>query len=107
MQMVNKGNVVLYLDRELLKSRKELGFNINKTFENHLKQLIRQFSTENSLNKVVSIELEFDPDDNVVLNTAYSGKADFIVTGDKHLLSLEEFKRTKIVKVDQMLEILR
>jgi putative PIN family toxin of toxin-antitoxin system len=46
-----------------------------------------------------------DPDDDVVLNTAYNGKADYIVTGDRHLLSLKEFKRTKIVKVTQMLEI--
>jgi putative PIN family toxin of toxin-antitoxin system len=48
-----------------------------------------------------------DPDDDVVLNTAYNGKADYIVTGDRHLLSLKEFKMTKIVKVTQLLESLR
>ena len=48
-----------------------------------------------------------DPDDDAVLNTAYNGKADYIVTGDRHLLSLKEFKMVKIVKVTQMLEILR
>jgi len=48
-----------------------------------------------------------DPDDDVVLNTAYAGKAEYIVTGDRHLLALKEFKRTKIVKVNQMLESLR
>jgi len=48
-----------------------------------------------------------DPDDDEVLNTAYSGKADYIVTGDKHLLALKEFKRIEIVNVTQMLEILR
>ena len=47
-----------------------------------------------------------DPDDDVILNTAYTGNADYIVTGDKHLLSLEKFKRTKIVNIPQMLEIL-
>jgi putative PIN family toxin of toxin-antitoxin system len=47
-----------------------------------------------------------DPDDDVVLNTAYDGKADYIVTGDRHLLNLKEFKRTKIVKVTQLLELL-
>jgi uncharacterized protein len=60
--------------------------------------------------KIVSAGSRFkviseDPDDDVVLNTAYNGKADYIVTGDRHLLSLKEFKRTKIVKVTQMLEI--
>jgi hypothetical protein len=47
--MVTKGNVVLYLDRELVEKSKELGFNLSKTFENHLKHLITQFSTCNSL----------------------------------------------------------
>ena len=40
MQMPTKGNVVLYLDKELVEKSKELGFNLSKTFENHLKQLL-------------------------------------------------------------------
>ncbi len=51
-------------------------------------------------------EVAYDPDDDVVLNAAYAGKADYIVTGDKHLLTLNNFKKTKIVTVNQMLEIL-
>ena len=34
MQMTTKGNVVLYLDKELVEKSKELGFNLSKTFEN-------------------------------------------------------------------------
>jgi putative PIN family toxin of toxin-antitoxin system len=45
-----------------------------------------------------------DPEDDKVLNTAYAGKAEFIVTGDRHLLVLEKFKKTKIVNVNQMLD---
>ncbi len=48
-----------------------------------------------------------DPDDDIVLRTAYDSKADYIVSGDKHLLSLGEFKGTKIVTVEEMLKILR
>ena len=51
-------------------------------------------------------EVASDPDDDVVLNAAYTGKADYIVTGDKHLLTLNNFKKTKIVTVNQMLDIL-
>jgi uncharacterized protein len=47
-----------------------------------------------------------DPDDDIVLNTAYNGKANYIVTGDRHLLTLKEFKRIEIVKVTQLLELL-
>ncbi len=47
-----------------------------------------------------------DPDDDVVLNAAYTGRAEFIVTGDHHLLVLGEFKKIKIVTVNQMQDIL-
>lgn len=43
-QMGNKGNVVLYLDKELVEKSKELGFNLSKTFENHLKYLVNGYS---------------------------------------------------------------
>jgi putative PIN family toxin of toxin-antitoxin system len=62
--------------------------------------------------KIVTLSSRFkviseDPDYDVVLNTAYAGKAEYIVTGDRHLLALKEFKRTKILKVTQILENLK
>ena len=51
-----KRNVVLYLDRELVEKSRELGFNLSKTFENHLKHLMIQFSTGNSVNNFKSTE---------------------------------------------------
>ena len=45
-----------------------------------------------------------NPDDNV-LSTSKEGDADFIVTGDKHMLELKEFKRIKIVTVERALSI--
>jgi integrase len=44
----NKHNLVLYIDKDLVAKSKSLGFNLSKTFENHLKHLITQFSTCNS-----------------------------------------------------------
>ena len=48
--------------------------------------------------------VEEDPDDDVVLRTAYDAKAEYIVSGDRHLLLLEEFRKIKIVTVNQMLD---
>ena len=48
--MGTKRNVVLYLDEELVAKSKSLGFNLSKTFENHLKHLITQFSQCNPTN---------------------------------------------------------
>lgn len=47
-----------------------------------------------------------DPDDNIIINTAYDGNADYIVSGDKDLLDLENFRNIKIVSVDEMLKII-
>src|SRR4030067_3529097 len=52
--MAQKGNVVLYLDKELVEKSKELGFNLSKTFENHLKHILTQFSTSYQVNNVNS-----------------------------------------------------
>ena len=49
MQMSNKRNVVLYLDKELVEKTRELGFNLSKTFENTTKHLINTYSNVNSL----------------------------------------------------------
>jgi post-segregation antitoxin (ccd killing protein) len=54
MQMGRKRNVVLYLDAEIVEKTRELGFNLSKTFENHLKMLITQFQnvyTQNNCEK--------------------------------------------------------
>jgi len=47
-----------------------------------------------------------DPKDDIVLNTAYSGEAEYIVSGDQHLIPLREFKGIRIVTVSDMLDIL-
>ena len=56
--MTRKGNLVLYLDKELVEKSKSLGFNLSKTFENHLKHLTTQFSTCNPTNNSSSTSKE-------------------------------------------------
>ena len=47
-----------------------------------------------------------DPKDDVVLNTAHDGKADYVVSGDHHLRGLRSFKGIKIVSPNQMMRII-
>jgi len=47
-----------------------------------------------------------DPKDNIVLNTAYDGKAHYIVSGDKHLLKVRRFKGIRVVNPKQMMDII-
>ncbi len=47
-----------------------------------------------------------DPDDNFLLELALDSNAQFIVTGDKDLLILQSFRKTKILSLRNFLEIL-
>jgi putative PIN family toxin of toxin-antitoxin system len=51
----------------------------------------------------IKIVLE-DPDDDIVLNTAISGKADYIVSGDKHLLKIANYNHIQIVTVNGFIQ---
>jgi putative PIN family toxin of toxin-antitoxin system len=48
--------------------------------------------------------IEDDPDDNRVLECAVKGSANFIVTGDRHLLKLGTYGAISIVTVRQFLD---
>jgi len=38
-----------------------------------------------------------EPADDMILNTAFDGKVDYIISGDKHLRKLKRFKEVRIV----------
>lgn len=48
-------------------------------------------------------EIKDDPKDNKFLECAAEAKAQFIVSGDRHLLKLGQFRRTKILSAKQFL----
>lgn len=60
-----------------------------------------------SISEVVSLkDMDFglrDVDDNSVLETAVMGKCDFLITGDKDLLTLKEYQQIQIVTPAQFL----
>jgi len=52
-------------------------------------------------------EIKDDSDDNKFLDAAVAGKAQYIVSGDRHLLKLKGFKGIKVVKPADFLELLQ
>lgn len=48
-----------------------------------------------------------DPADDKVLECALEGKARYIVSGDKHLLRLKEFRGIKVIRAKELLNILK
>ena len=47
-----------------------------------------------------------DPSDNIILESAVEGKADFIASGDQHLLKLKEYEGVKIVTPKEFLDLI-
>ncbi len=48
-----------------------------------------------------------DPDDNRILECAVDGNADYIISGDKHLLELEEYEGVQILSAKPFLDIIK
>jgi putative PIN family toxin of toxin-antitoxin system len=62
--------------------------------------------------KITKVKSQFsvvkeDPDDDMVVRAAFDGKADYIVSGDKHLLLLAAYRGIRIINVDEMLTLLK
>ena len=47
--------------------------------------------------------IEDDPKDNMVLETALLGKANFIISGDKHLLKFKQYGKVRIIRSSEFL----
>ena len=59
------------------------------------------------IEKLPTVDLSPDPDDNYLLAIAEAGQAHFLVTGDKPLLGLKRHKSTRIVTPTALLALLK
>jgi putative PIN family toxin of toxin-antitoxin system len=76
--------------------------NINE-IEDYVK-IIEKYSKK-IISQNVLESVSRDKDDNKILQCGIDGNVDFIVTGDKDLLVLKEYKAIKIIKPKDYLEI--
>ncbi len=101
----NKVNILTSADIE-----EEIAEKLHGKFgleEDEIRQILADFST---FTKFVRISGQIravpdDPDDDKFIECAVSGKADYIVSGDRHLLQLKEYAGIKIMKVADFLSI--
>lgn len=106
-----RGNLQLILSRGILEELTEVAADdkIRKYVEEEdVRKFLRLIG---STAKIVTVKSRFkavkdDPSDDLFLRTAYDGGADYIVSGDKHLLSLNEFRGIKILTVNEILDLL-
>jgi putative PIN family toxin of toxin-antitoxin system len=105
---VLRGNFNLYASVAILtetaqKLREKFGWEEGKI--THLLKTIAKSATV--IKTQPHLHLLVDEPDNRILECAIAAKADFIVTGDKHLLSLKHFQNIKIARLSDFLEILK
>lgn len=103
-----KGDFTLYSSVAILtetaqKLREKFGWQ-----ENKITRLLKAISKVAVVLKTKThIHLLDDDPDNRILECAIAAKADFIVTGDKHLISLKHFQNISILKLSNFLEVLK
>ena len=101
------GHIILLFSKETLAELAEvLGrpkFKIPSPALRSLFRIVRQRAR--IIRKVKSVELCRDPKDNMILGSALSGKADFLVTGDKDILAVSLISDCQILTPSKFLEL--
>ncbi|MBU3964820.1 putative toxin-antitoxin system toxin component, PIN family [Patescibacteria group bacterium] len=75
---------------------------INLTAEKIIKAIINDCLIFSSSEKPLKI-IKDDPSDNIILDCALNSEADFIISGDKHLLKLKSFQNIPVLTPRQFL----
>ena len=105
---ITNGLDKLYITDEILKeinsvmSHKRFDTSIDKIKE--YVKIIESYSIKLSSQDTPE-KISRDKDDNKILQCGFDGNVDFIITGDNDLLVLKEYKKIKILKPKEYLDI--
>src|SRR3989344_4767878 len=108
LELARKGEVELFTSSAIIleiskKLKNKFKWKDEEVFEviEGLSKFIKKVTPQEKLSVIKT-----DPTDNKILECAKEAKTDFIVSGDvKHLLSLKNFGKIKIVSTKQFLDI--
>ncbi len=112
-QLFEKG-IEIYITEEILKEISKVSvypkiIELMEKSGTNRKEILRNI-VENSMlirPKFKLKTIKEDVEDNKFLDCALQAKADFIISGDKHLLKLGKFRATKILTPKEFLEIVK
>jgi len=104
------GELINYTSKEIIEELREVfgRKEITKRTDSKARNFILENYLGNSIKilKKTEINLVEHESDNKFIETAVDAEADYIVTGDQHLLKLKEFNEIKIVKPKEFLDYL-
>lgn len=104
-----KGDLSLYLSEDILKEIERVleypKFDFSLNQKDSLKLTLAKIGKVIPINNKIDLIKE-DPSDNIFLEAAIASEADFIITGNKHLLKLKQFGKTVILKAADFLRLI-
>ena len=107
---VRKGQLVFVTSQVLLNELRQILIRTDKPFRVSDEEAKRILNSITELAEIVqpssSVTACRDEQDNRVLECAVDGKADWIITGDRHLLELQSFQKVTIGTVADFLSCL-
>ncbi|MGR3309480.1 MAG: putative toxin-antitoxin system toxin component, PIN family [Candidatus Brocadiales bacterium] len=109
-----RGNLILITSLTMIEEAKKV-LNYPKIKEkfslekDEIKQTILNLVRHSTLidNPPVLDVIKEDPEDNKVLSAAIEGRADYIVSGDSHLLDLKSYKGVEVITPRKFCEIMK
>ncbi len=110
LRKIIQGKHILITSEQIIKELKQVlsrpKFKIDENEIKKITYIIRSSSNVEKTKSKFKI-VKDDPDDDMFINTAHDGKADYIVSGDKDLLKIRKFRNVKILAVNEMRQILK
>lgn len=94
------GEIEAYANRQTLRENKLISSQLidSDEYQNQLNDFFAQINWVVNRKQIHVVE---DREDNKILESAVEAKADYLVTGDNHLLKLEQYENIKIVNPAQ------
>ncbi len=99
-QLAISESLIIELQGVLQRPKFELSAQLVQTIVSEYASIASWIEPSEHFNVVVD-----DPSDNFFIDCAVAAKADYLITGDRHLLNLGTFKMIKIVSVDTFIDI--
>ena len=105
---LNKFTLVssMEINRELFTQFRDFKIMMETEEIHYWESLVPEKSELVAPNRKIDI-VKDDPDDNKFIEAALEGKADYIVTQDKHLLKIKEFRKIKIITPEEFIKLLK
>ena len=104
---VRRGEATFLISEDLLNEFKEVLMRKDKPFKLSLEEAERVVTDMRGIAQIVHPNSQVvvckDERDNKVLEYAIDGRAEYVISGDLHLLGLKSFKGVKIISVTDFL----